>query len=229
MTIQSIEERSSTSPANVPDPGNAVSREHRRKSLWTGGIVGGAAPRFVHQAESAHADEESGDVRRRNRRGDHHLRLGTRSLTAPQRVSDSSCRLRSGCGSRCSSRTLPKPWPKAAAKRKRTLFARRARKRWHGASRKDGSIEEIAGSKLRAGDRVRVIAGEFVPGDGEVVRRRRFRGRIRDHGRVRAGDSRVRRRSFGGYRWHSRALGRNHRRDHVESRRNIPRSHDQAR
>jgi potassium-transporting ATPase ATP-binding subunit len=33
----------------------------------------------------------------------------------------------------------------------------------------DGSIEEIAGSKLRAGDRVRVIAGEFIPGDGEVV------------------------------------------------------------
>jgi K+-transporting ATPase ATPase B chain len=35
--------------------------------------------------------------------------------------------------------------------------------------RQDGSIEEIAGSKLRAGDRVRVIAGEFVPGDGEVI------------------------------------------------------------
>src|SRR3984957_12799927 len=35
--------------------------------------------------------------------------------------------------------------------------------------RQDGSIEEITGSKLRSGDRVRVIAGEFIPGDGEVV------------------------------------------------------------
>jgi potassium-transporting ATPase ATP-binding subunit len=35
--------------------------------------------------------------------------------------------------------------------------------------RTDGSIEEITGSKLRSGDRVKVTAGEFVPGDGEVV------------------------------------------------------------
>src|ERR1700685_3579619 len=35
--------------------------------------------------------------------------------------------------------------------------------------RQDGSTEEIAGSKLRAGDLVKVIAGEFIPGDGEVI------------------------------------------------------------
>ena len=35
--------------------------------------------------------------------------------------------------------------------------------------RADGSIEEVAGSKLRTGDLVKVTAGEFVPGDGEVV------------------------------------------------------------
>jgi K+-transporting ATPase ATPase B chain len=33
----------------------------------------------------------------------------------------------------------------------------------------DGRIEEVAGSKLRAGDLVKVAAGEFIPGDGEVV------------------------------------------------------------
>jgi potassium-transporting ATPase ATP-binding subunit len=32
-----------------------------------------------------------------------------------------------------------------------------------------GDIEEVAGSKLRAGDLVKVAAGEFIPGDGEVV------------------------------------------------------------
>jgi K+-transporting ATPase ATPase B chain len=35
--------------------------------------------------------------------------------------------------------------------------------------RRDGSFEEITGSKLRADDRVKVVAGEFIPGDGEVV------------------------------------------------------------
>lgn len=35
--------------------------------------------------------------------------------------------------------------------------------------RTDGSEERIPGSKLRAGDLVKVTAGEFIPGDGEVV------------------------------------------------------------
>src|SRR5467141_1164416 len=33
----------------------------------------------------------------------------------------------------------------------------------------DGSIETIASSKLRSGDTVVVAAGEFIPGDGEVI------------------------------------------------------------
>src|ERR1700690_558493 len=33
----------------------------------------------------------------------------------------------------------------------------------------DGTLETVAGSKLRLGDLVVVKAGEFIPGDGEVV------------------------------------------------------------
>ena len=33
----------------------------------------------------------------------------------------------------------------------------------------DGKIEKIASSKLRSGDLVLVGAGEFIPGDGEIV------------------------------------------------------------
>jgi potassium-transporting ATPase ATP-binding subunit len=33
----------------------------------------------------------------------------------------------------------------------------------------DGSIEEVSGAKLRSGDVVVITAGEFVPGDGEVI------------------------------------------------------------
>jgi K+-transporting ATPase ATPase B chain len=35
--------------------------------------------------------------------------------------------------------------------------------------RTDGSEEQIPGSNLRAGDLVKVTAGEFIPGDGEIV------------------------------------------------------------
>src|SRR5712692_2518481 len=35
--------------------------------------------------------------------------------------------------------------------------------------RPDGKIEEVSGSKLRSGDVVLISAGEFVPGDGEVI------------------------------------------------------------
>src|SRR5216683_66770 len=35
--------------------------------------------------------------------------------------------------------------------------------------RPDGRIEKIASSKLRSGDMVSVSAGEFIPGDGEIV------------------------------------------------------------
>jgi K+-transporting ATPase ATPase B chain len=35
--------------------------------------------------------------------------------------------------------------------------------------RPDGSIEAVASSKLRSGDVVAVTAGEFIPGDGEVI------------------------------------------------------------
>ncbi len=33
----------------------------------------------------------------------------------------------------------------------------------------DGKTEEVSGSKLRAGDIVKVVAGDFIPGDGEVI------------------------------------------------------------
>lgn len=36
--------------------------------------------------------------------------------------------------------------------------------------RPDGSVEDVPSSRLRKGDRVRVEAGDIIPGDGEVVR-----------------------------------------------------------
>jgi K+-transporting ATPase ATPase B chain len=42
MSTQMTEEQNSTTPANAPESYMAVSRERKKKSLWTGGIVSGA-------------------------------------------------------------------------------------------------------------------------------------------------------------------------------------------
>jgi K+-transporting ATPase ATPase B chain len=89
----------------------------------------------------------------------------------------------------------------------------------------DGSHETVAGSKLRAGDVVVVRAGEFIPGDGEVVV---GVASVGDHRRISARDSGVGRRPFGGDRRDARAFRRNHREDHVEPRRDVSRPDDQA-
>src|SRR5262244_2726940 len=62
--------------------------------------------------------------------------------------SDSRCKSRCGCGSRCFLRISQ-------------THARRMKA--------DGTFEDVPGSKLRAEDVVVVRAGEFIPGDGEVV------------------------------------------------------------
>ena len=54
----------------------------------------------------------------------------------------------------------------------------------------DGKTETVPGSKLRSGDMVLVEAGEFVPGDGkELMRRRGVGGRVGDYRGIGAGDS----------------------------------------
>jgi len=168
MTIQSIEELGSTSPANIPDPGNAISREHRKKSMWTGGIVGGALrdsilklnPRTLMKNPVMFVVE-----------------VGA-AITTWDLVRDSLQHL-SGFGFELQitlwlwftvlfanfAEAMAEGRGKAQADTLRKARAETVARRM----RQDGSIEEIAGSKLRVGDRVRVIAGEFIPGDGEVV------------------------------------------------------------
>ncbi len=90
-------------------------------------------------------------------------------LRDPRRILASICRSRSGCGSRCCSPTSPKPWRRAAARRKPTRL-RKARSETIANRIVDGGrTEQVPSSKLRAGDVVVVSAGEFVPSDGEII------------------------------------------------------------
>ncbi len=86
-------------------------------------------------------------------------------------------RRRSGSGSRCSSRTSPRRWPRGAARPRRRRSARRART---SAKRSGLDVAGLAAtrrarggvSRARAARRetcVLVEAGEPIPADGEVV------------------------------------------------------------
>ena len=70
--------------------------------------------------------------------------------------------------------------------------------------------KEVPSSQLRAGDFVRVVAGQMIPGDGEVIGRRRLGRRIRHHRRIRPRYPRGRRRPLRRHRRHPRPLGRHH-------------------
>jgi potassium-transporting ATPase ATP-binding subunit len=169
MTIQSTEERNPVSPANVPEtPLAVVSRERRNKSMWTGGIVGGAVrdsfiklnPRTLMKNPVMFVVEIGSIITTFDLVRDRLLHLSgfgfelqiTLWLWFTVLFANFAEAMAEGRG-KAQADTLRKARAETVARR----------------LRQDGSIEEIAGSKLRAGDRVRVIAGEFVPGDGEVI------------------------------------------------------------
>ena len=170
MTPQSIEaERNTTSPANVPESGPAVvSRERKRKSLWTGGIIGGALrdsfiklnPRTLMKNPVMFVVEIGAVVTTYDLVRDRLQHLGgfgfelqiTLWLWFTVLFANFAEAMAEGRG-KAQADTLRKARSETIARR--MLL--------------DGSIEEVAGSKLRAGDLVKVTAGEFVPGDGEVI------------------------------------------------------------
>ena len=80
-------------------------------------------------------------------------------------------RSRSGCGSRCSSPTSPRRWPRGAARPRPPRCARCARRSRRGAlvDGQAGKEERCRPRALRKGDLVVVEAGELIPGDGEIV------------------------------------------------------------
>ena len=136
--------------------------------------------------------------------------------------------LASGSGSPCSSRTSPRPSPKAGARRKRSSC---------GAPSPTPSRASSARQARNARRRVELAQrrphrrrGERDHRDRRRDRRRRGdRRRVGDHGRVGARRARGGRRSQQRHGRHARALGPHRRRRRHGSGRVVPRSHDLAR
>ena len=109
---------------------------------------------------------------------------GTRRSCSSSRSARSSPRLaitrpdvvraggsRCGCGSRSSSPTWPRPWPRGAARRRPRLCAQ-TRTRHHGPDGCAGDVaagREVPATDLRGGRPVVFEAGDVIPGDGDVV------------------------------------------------------------
>ncbi len=96
------------------------------------------------------------------------------------------------------------------------------------AERRTAQMEEVPSSQLRVGDMVRVVAGQMVPGDGEVTEGVASVDESAITGEICAGNPRGGRRSFGSDRRHARAERRDRRAHHGEPRRDVSRPHDRA-
>ncbi len=91
------------------------------------------------------------------------------TLAARRRTSVSDCRSRSGCGSPFCSPILLKPWPKDAARPKQKLCAKPGQKRKPAVCARTAQRRLCPAQSCALAIKSLVAAGEFIPGDGEVV------------------------------------------------------------
>jgi potassium-transporting ATPase ATP-binding subunit len=155
-------------PEMVPTPGEAHPKSKQRKSLWTGGIVSGALkdsvlklnPRTLMKNPVMFVVEVGAVITTVDLARyivSHFPGVGfalqiTLWLWFTVLFANFAEAMAEGRG-KAQAETLRKARLEAMAKRMKP----------------DGTIEEVSGSKLRADDIVVVSAGEFIPGDGEVV------------------------------------------------------------
>jgi potassium-transporting ATPase ATP-binding subunit len=169
MTIQSIEPEGSAPTSTFPEPPPFVrTPRDRKKSLWNWGIVGGAVrdsfmklnPRTLMKNPVMFVVEVGAVITTYDLIRDRVQHLGgfgfeiqiTLWLWFTVLFANFAEAMAEGRG-KAQADTLRKARAETMARRIKA----------------DGSIEDVTGSKLRADDRVRVTAGEFIPGDGEVV------------------------------------------------------------
>src|SRR5471032_3344973 len=87
------------------------------------------------------------------------------------------------------------------------------------------SMRITTATELRKGDIVLIETGDVIPADGEVIEGVVSR-RVRDHGRIRSGDPRIRRRLYRGDGWYPCAVRLDCGARDGQSGRGVPRPHD---
>ncbi len=206
-----------------------LDRRPKARSLFDRAIVARAVADSFKKLDPRWQARNPGHVRRRGRRGgDDHL-LRARPRESQRRARASTSRSRRGCGSRCSSRTSPKRWPKGAERRKPSPCAARSPTRTRASCTPTGPRSASRARSLRKGDRFVVEAGEIIPADGEVIEGAATVDESAITGESAPVIREVRRRSQRGDRRHARALRPDRRAHHGQPRRELSRPHDRAR
>jgi K+-transporting ATPase ATPase B chain len=168
MTTQSAKQKRPLPPTTVPEPNFGRPSRERKKSLWTWGIAGGAVrasftkldPRTLMKNPVMFVVELGAAITTYDLIHDRLQHVGgfgfelqiTLWLWFTVLFANFAEAMAEGRG-KAQADTLRKARSETTARR----------------IKPDGSLETIPGSRLRAADRVRVVAGEFIPGDGEVV------------------------------------------------------------
>ena len=129
--------------------------------------------RFLPQARPAPSAPQPGHVRGRGRKRPHHRALDPgprRQGRGPVRASSSRCP--PGCGSRCSSPTSPRPWPRGGARPRPNLRKARqdvkAKKLTRPCARQPRGPRSLSARCARA-TTFWSRPGDMIPADGEVV------------------------------------------------------------
>ncbi len=200
-------------------------------SLLDPAILRAAALASLRKLDPRAGREEPGHVRGRGGQRPHHAPLAARpdrrTRPAPPRAGSPS-RSASGSGSRCSSPTSPRRWPRGGARPRPTRCAG-CGARSPPASSVNGREETVPASTLRKGDVVVVEAGQMIPGDGEVIEGIASVDESAITGESAPGHPRVGRRPLRGHRRHQGPLRPDRGPHHRQPGRVVPRPDDRAR
>jgi len=123
---------------------------------------------FLHKAESAHAHEKPSDVRRGSCAALLTIQLVRNTLNHTHAFAF-EFQITIWLWFTVLFANFAEAMPKGAARPRPIPCARRAQKPSAHKLQSSGCTQDISGSKLRSGDVVVVSAGEFIPGDGEVI------------------------------------------------------------
>ena len=194
------------------------------------GLAGHA--RRPEEACAAAPVAQPGDVRGvRRQHPDHRAVRSRRSAARARRRRASSWRSRSGCGSRCCSPTSPRPWPRAAARRRPKACARPSAtsspRSWRRPEQRQRHALTLVAADGPAQGRRRPRRGRRLhPRRRRSHRGRRLGRRERHHRRIGAGHPRIGRRLLLGHRRHAGAVRLAGGARHRQPGRSVPRPHD---
>ena len=143
--------------------------EKTKKAIWDMKIVRRALLGLVAETESAQHDEQSRHVRGGSRQRDDHRPVGPRRNEPSAAGFGFNLQITLWLWFTVLFANFAEAMAEGRGKAQADALRKARSETMANRLLPDGKIEKIASSKLRSGDMVSVAAGEFIPGDGEIM------------------------------------------------------------